>query len=513
MKRLIVARKVVQGSFLALFIYILWSTTYPLTGAVPADTFFVTDPLIMLLTSLARRLVLPGIAVSLLLVAAGAVIGRFFCGWVCPLGTCIDIAGSFGRKRTLADGRNAKLRRIKYLVLGLLVIFAAAGLQLAWVVDPQVIMARFVSLNLIPTTTLLINGLFSWTIRIFRLYGPVYDLYRSLRMSFLGVKAYYFTHALFIFMLFAGIMYAAWELRRWWCRVLCPLGALYALAARTAFLERRVQPCKACKKCVSDCRMGAIRRDISYVKSECILCMDCVYDCPQQATTFSFVKQRPKPSGNGITRRDFLKLAAVSVVPALGFPAAVRTAGRAKVIRPPAALEEDEFVDRCVRCGNCMKVCITNGLQPAMFESGMTGIWTPRLVPEIGYCEYRCTLCGNVCPTGALPRLTPREKRLTRLGIAKINRSICLPWKEKKTCLVCEEHCPIPNKAIRFKKQDINGTMIARPYIRPELCIGCGICQTKCPTRPERSIKVYPVKVTHADANGKVKKETLARGR
>ncbi|MDD4941008.1 MAG: 4Fe-4S binding protein [Candidatus Omnitrophica bacterium] len=121
-------------------------------------------------------------------------------------------------------------------------------------------------------------------------------------------------------------------------------------------------------------------------------------------------------------------------------------------------------------------------------------------MPEIGYCEYHCTLCGNVCPTGAIPRLTEEQKLKTRLGIARIDRSLCLPWKKKQECIVCEEHCPTARKAIQLRAVVVDGRELLRPYINEHLCIGCGICQAKCPVRPERAIRVYPVKVTHGAA-------------
>jgi MauM/NapG family ferredoxin protein len=162
------------------------------------------------------------------------------------------------------------------------------------------------------------------------------------------------------------------------------------------------------------------------------------------------------------------------------------------VIRPPAALNEEEFLNRCVRCGNCMKVCITNGLQPTMFQSGLQGVWTPRLVPEIGYCEYQCTLCGNTCPTGAILSLSVEQKKAVKLGVAEIDRSICIPWAHNKDCIVCEEHCPISQKAIKLKGVKIGSRTIFRPYIDEVLCVGCGICQNKCPVRPRRAIEVAP---------------------
>ena len=136
-----------------------------------------------------------------------------------------------------------------------------------------------------------------------------------------------------------------------------------------------------------------------------------------------------------------------------------------------------------------MKVCITNGLQPVMFQAGLGGIWTPQLVPETGYCEYRCTLCGRTCPTGAIPALSQEQKMTVKLGLAVIDRSICLPWAEHKECIVCQEHCPVSDKAIKL---DTYAGGLAKPYIDENLCVGCGICQNKCPVRPIRAIKVNP---------------------
>lgn len=179
-----------------------------------------------------------------------------------------------------------------------------------------------------------------------------------------------------------------------------------------------------------------------------------------------------------MTRRDFIFLTLLS-------PFLAGAGAAPKIIRPPAALPEDKFRTRCIRCGNCMKVCITNGLQPTLLEAGLSGMWTPRLLPETGYCEYHCTLCGKVCPTGAIPALTPEKKKQTRLGQANIDRSICLPWSQNRECIVCQEHCPVPDKAIKLEGK--------RPYVEPALCVGCGICQNKCPVRPGRAIRVYPI--------------------
>jgi NAD-dependent dihydropyrimidine dehydrogenase PreA subunit len=422
------------------------------------------------------------------------VFGRFFCGWVCPMGSVIDLVGwvkKAGGKRFIS------LRRVKYFILAVIALFAVFGSQEAWVLDPIVTVARSVSMNLIPTVTLALNSFFFYSVRTFGLYGGFYDFYRGLKTSFLGVKVFYFDNALPIFIFFAALCLVTFIASRFWCRILCPLGAFYAIPARFSLLRRRVDKCVSCGKCESRCRMGAIFGQTKYRKEECVLCMDCVYDCPTNKTYFTMgpagrggIKTKDKnDSGQGLSRREFLLL---MILPAFIAGAAKKKRKAPVVIRPPAALKEDTFNDTCVRCGNCMKVCVTNGLQPVMFEAGLASVWTPKLVPEIGYCEYNCVLCGNVCPTGAIPRLAVEKKTSVKLGLAEIDQNICIPWAHGKQCIVCEEHCPVPDKAIRVMEKEVNGGKLLLPYVDKELCIGCGICQNKCPVRPLRAITVDP---------------------
>jgi MauM/NapG family ferredoxin protein len=170
-------------------------------------------------------------------------------------------------------------------------------------------------------------------------------------------------------------------------------------------------------------------------------------------------------------------------------------AGDPVLLRPPGALSEKEFLRRCVKCGECMKACTTNGLQPTLFEAGLEGIWSPLLVPRIGYCEYRCTLCGQVCPTGAIKRLLPEEKAKVRIGLAMIDKSRCLPWAHGRPCIVCEEVCPTSRKAILLKKDRVRDSRgksvtVKQPQVDLEVCIGCGICEAKCPVLGKPAISV-----------------------
>ena len=495
MKKLIVLRRVSQSFFLILFIYILWSTTYPLKGLFPPETFFKTNPSIMVFTAISERVLLPGLICAGIMLLLTLVLGRFYCGWICPLGTMIDLTGSLKKRKAIpGNNANGRIRKIKFVLLGIIFVFALAGIQVAWVLDPMGIVARFVSLNLIPTVTLLFDRLFILLIRNFEMYGTVYDLYRNLKASFLGVEVHYFASSLPIFTVFAVVCLASLFVSRLWCRTGCPLGAFYSLLARFSLMRRIVDNCINCGACTPACRMGAITGGAEYQKGECILCMDCVYACPVNVTRFSFPNLRGKKreeEGVDTSRKNFLLLL-VSSVFLLGNKRRKGKNIASPVIRPPAALKEKDFYDRCIRCGNCMKVCPTNGLQPVILQAGLESIWTPHLVPEIGYCEYQCTLCGNVCPTGAIPRLTKDKKLKTKLGTAKVDRPLCLAWEHNMECLVCEEHCPVPEKARKVVGEIVEGRLVKKPVVDPDLCVGCGICQTKCPVRPVRAIRVTP---------------------
>lgn len=168
------------------------------------------------------------------------------------------------------------------------------------------------------------------------------------------------------------------------------------------------------------------------------------------------------------------------------------------LIRPPGSVPEGDFLSRCVRCGECMRVCPTNALQPAFDEGGLTGLWTPVLKMKSGYCEYECSLCSQVCPTHAIEILTLERKKTIRIGTAFFDKNRCLPYASARTCIVCEEHCPTPKKAIWLEETTVLGADGARvavkqPHVDLDLCTGCGVCENKCPIADQRGVHVTSV--------------------
>jgi ferredoxin len=222
-----------------------------------------------------------------------------------------------------------------------------------------------------------------------------------------------------------------------------------------------------------------------------------------------FVKP-PQSARLDLSRRQLLASGAAGIGAAYLFhthPLGRQRSYNPDLVRPPGALAEEEFLSKCTRCGECMKVCPTNGIHPAAFEAGLEGLWTPVLKMTIGYCEYECTLCTQVCPTGAIRALTVAEKQRVKIGLAYFDRNRCLPYAYARTCIVCEEHCPTPKKAIWFEEAQVTTpagekVTVKQPRVDPELCIGCGICVNKCVIKGQPAVLVSSVGESRNPANG-----------
>ena len=271
--------------------------------------------------------------------------------------------------------------------------------------------------------------------------------------------------------------------------------------------------------------MGAIESDGYGTKAgECILCMTCQKVCPENSITFG----NKQPAGQryevDLSKRAFLitGLIGTAMTPflKLNYTKSINK-GKTSIIRPPGAVDEKDFLALCIRCGECMKVCKTNGLHPVLLEAGIEGVWTPKLIPRIGYCDYGCVLCTRVCPSGAIKRLPLEEKREIALGKARIDHNRCIPWVgyarlpelEKEwqdfNCGVCEEVCPVPTKAIHFNTYvDAQGREIRRPFVREDVCVGCGFCEKVCPVLGTSAIVVEGIQ---PQTKVKRPKESLAK--
>jgi polyferredoxin len=495
-------RRSSQLACLGLFLFLLVKTSYPLNEAYPVDIFPRLSPLLGLTASIASRTLLMVFWPALIVAVAAMVLGRSFCGWVCPMGTTLDICDKvLDRKRNAIEDDKPAHRRWKYGLLVFLLAGSILGLQMTGWFDPMSLVTRSYALALQPYANYLAEGLFNLLYLVPRLEPVLYPTEDFLREHILSFEQLVFSSHLLFALIFVGIVSLGTLNRRFWCRSLCPLGALMGLLGRYPALRRVVNDdCTNCLKCQRSCMTDAIvEKGEKTLRGECVYCFTCKDVCPEDAISFSFKPQKTQSVAGGVlSRRAFVgtSLAGSAALPMLKLNYQSKSL-YPWVIRPPGVEDEKKFLAECLRCGECMKVCLKNALHPTIFDGGAEGMWTPKLVPRVGYCEFNCTLCGDTCPSNAIPELTVEEKHKAKIGMAYFDKNRCIPWvaydrwsetgewPKEFNCAVCEEHCPTSKKSIRFSDVTIETPdgpkLVRRPVIVDEECIGCGICEYTCP--------------------------------
>jgi polyferredoxin len=488
------ARQISQIIFLLFFILLFLKARYPYDDSLPSDLFLRFSPLIPLFdfidTLSINWLFWPAIIILVLTVF----LGRFFCGWICPLGTTIDLSSKILKSPSnRVSAKYDRLRYLKFAVLILSIILAFFAINIWSYLDPLSIFNRVLTVTIYPLGTFFSENILLAFTGISFLEDPAYwlfDLYKQIIMP----ENQAFVQQIFLISLLLIIILALEKLsRRFWCRYLCPAGAWLGFLSQFRFYERIVgKTCPVCNKCQVECKMNAIpEEDVARTsKIECIECFNCGALCPPKSKAITYHwRWKPYHTQVDLSKRQFVTTTAASFA-ALGMLSVGlhNREAEERMIRPPGSLPEKEFLDRCIRCLECVRICQSNGhcLQPDYIHNKFNELWVPVAIMREGYCEYSCNLCGQVCPTEAILPLDLKEKQKTAMGLAYFNKNICIPFAKNKDCIVCEEHCPTPDKAIKFEIKEVthpDGSVskVKYPYVIKELCIGCGICEYKCP--------------------------------
>jgi ferredoxin len=483
-------RRISQSVCLLLFLVLLFYVCWP-PGSPPyaeareakeflqAETFLALDPLVSISTALTARAWVWSLSWAAVILLVCVVFPRAFCGYVCPLGTLADLFDWAVGKRVgwFRATHRGWWVHLKYYVLAGVLVAAAGGVLVSGLVAAIPVVTRGMSYLLAPLQLGLLRG---WYL------VPPMGTWQ------------YVSIALFLLVFALGLLRP-----RFWCRYVCPSGAVFSVASLLRVSERKVKStCIQCGRCVQACPFDAIKDDFTTRPTDCTFCQTCGGVCPTQAITFvgrwdtvgTEAEVEPTIHEIPLSRRGFLAGAASAVTLVLGvrkaFGAGLAASSRDLLVRPPGSVPEPMFLRMCVSCGECLQACPTNVLQPMGFEQGLEGLWTPRAAADWSGCEPTCNNCGQVCPTGAIRALPLEEKGAARMGLAVVDEQTCLPHAGRGACQLCVDQCQSAGyNAIEFIRvgvevdeegMPIEDTGYLAPVVLAEKCVGCGLCQSRC---------------------------------
>jgi len=511
--RIVTTRRISQAFFLVLFGWFCVVTTvgeswWQLRGW-RVNWLLQLDPLVALGNILTTQRLYAGLGWALVTVVGTILLGRFFCGWGCPFGTIHQFVGWLGSRRKTVAARAAlreyhRGQSIKYYLLIFLLTASAGSLISAFLRAPRsrpaaalvIVAACLAVVAVLAIRKVLANpkkaiaagvillGVWIGLSFFFSadallvgslqtgLLDPLPLVYRSVNLALLPIldaagglsaSGRFYDGGFFIGGVFLAAVLANLLVPRFYCRFICPLGALFGVLGRFAIwrIGTSQDHCDDCLRCQADCE-GACDPAGQIRISECILCMNCLDSCPRGLVGYRTARSAAgEITSPDISRRGVIisLLSGVAMVPLLRLGGKLGPLRRAKLIRPPGALDEEGFLARCIRCGQCMRICPTNVLQPAGLAAGFEALWTPVLNNRIGTsgCQLNCVACGDICPTSAIRPISLAEKLGTgpfaqagplKIGTAFVDRGRCLPWAMGIPCIVCQENCPVSPKAI-----------------------------------------------------------------
>ena len=498
----------------------------------PILLFFIdfTDILPNSLSRLLQRQLMPAIF-SGAIVTLGIyflltlLFGRVYCSVICPAGILQDIfnrLSCIGKKK-----KNGKMRFsyhkpanwFRYTLVGLTAILAIFGItELCLLLDPYSNFGR-IATNIFQPAVIWINNILA---DILSSKGN-YSLYNVS----INIPAVSFISGIIAFAVFAIMVYFRGRL---FCNTLCPVGALLSLVSRYSFFRISIDEntCNTCKSCERTCKAEAIdSKNKTVDTSRCVTCFNCTSSCNRNAIKYHFAPTTAFRKSNSrvvntseptavsnpvlntaasstnthpadkldVSRRSFITTSAAIAGTAPLFALTHNNKeNRKQPVTPPGSLNIERFKDLCTGCHICVVQCPTQILKPAGLEFGLGYVLKPYVSYERRYCNYSCTICSEVCPTDAIKPITAEEKKVTQVGIANFYIDKCIVKTDKNDCGACSEHCP--SQAVHMVPYE--GTLTI-PKVEPELCIGCGGCESICPVRPERAIVVI-ANATHQTA-------------
>lgn len=424
--------------------------------------------------------------------------GRIYCSVICPLGIYQDGIAHIAEKRKKNRYSFNRSKKYRYFIaLAFFLLIVSDFTNIAIFIEPYSIFGRFAS-NLFSPVYRLINNVLAY-------FAERWDSY-----AFYHVDVYIKSLPIFIISIayFLIITILALTNGRWYCNSICPVGALLGIISKYSIFKPHFdeEKCISCGLCEKTCRCSAIdskNQIIDY--SKCVTCFNCVSKCNKGAMKYGYYKyfkatEEPKVIGDEgkTTRKTFIAtIATLATASTLKAQEKVVDGGLATIekkkapkrvvpIKPAGSGSYGTFSSLCTACQLCVQTCPNDVLRAS---TRLENLMQPEMSYERGYCRPECTACSEVCPTGAIRRVTREDKTSIQIGHAIWIGQNCVPLRDGVTCGNCAKHCP--SGAITMMPYDPDDAASPKiPVINEERCIGCGACEHVCPARPFSAIYV-----------------------
>ncbi|MBN1186027.1 MAG: 4Fe-4S binding protein [Bacteroidales bacterium] len=427
-----------------------------------------------------------------------ALFGRVYCSAICPLGILQDGIARIKkriRKKKFRYKPGRTYNILRYSILGVTIVSMIAGsILIVNLLDPYSNFGR-ISSDLIRPIYISLNNLLAGILEKMN----IYTFYKmDIYVNWLAL--------IYPLVIFGLITFLTLKHGRLFCNTICPVGALLGLLSKISLFKLKfdTQKCTSCNKCSLVCKSECINIKEQKVDfTRCVACYNCIDTCPESAIKYQLSLRKGISSTNSPDKEDngrleFIGKAVSSTMILLGISKLLKGTtpvsntgvelipnDKKYAICPPGSVSIDRFNDICTACHLCVSACPSNVIHPSLLEYGLKGFLQPRLDYEISYCNYECTACSEVCPTGAIRPITRDEKVVTQIGKVNFIQQNCVVYTEETSCGACAEHCP--TQAV-FMVPYKEGLTI--PNTNPSICVGCGACEHICPVRPHRAIFV-----------------------
>lgn len=437
------------------------------------------------------------VAVVVLLVAMTLLLGRVYCSVICPLGVMQDVISWISGRRKKKKYRFSYSPEKKYLRYGMLVLFVVT--LVAGIGSVAALLAPYSSYGRIASN--LLAPVYQCGNNVLAYFAERMDSY-----AFYSTEVWIKSLPTFIIaaLTFIIIGVLAWRNGRTYCNTICPVGTILGFLSRHSLLRINIDKdkCNACGLCSRKCKAACINGDKHEVDySRCVACMDCIDTCKHGAISFGMRKKAKKNEEEKAvdgSLRTFLTVSAATMATAAVKAQEKKVDGGLAVIEdkqkperktpivPAGADSQRHFFQHCTACQLCVSVCPNGVLRPS---TKLDTLMQPEMSYERGYCRPECTKCSDVCPAGAITKITDVEKSSIQIGHAVWVKKNCIPLTDGVECGNCARHCP--TGAIQMVPSDKNNPDSPKiPVVNTARCIGCGACENLCPARPFSAIYV-----------------------